>query len=114
MLRAAGLTLTTVREYSNTTANSAGNELAITNGSNRQRNAAGSPSMKTPRFDVTWPSDKAVIDHGARMFCVPRADITAADLAARFITNISAIAVAAHADGLFIYSVQPHRIVRPL
>ena len=58
---------------------------------------------------------KTVIDYGARMFCVPRADITAADLAARFTANIVAIAAAAKAaDGPFIYSVQPHRMVRLL
>lgn len=57
---------------------------------------------------------QTVIDHSARMFCVPRADITAADLAARFIDNIAAIAVAAQGVGPFVYSVQAHRIVKLL
>lgn len=56
---------------------------------------------------------QTVIDHSARMFCVPRADITAAGLAARFY-NIAAIAVAAQGAGPFVYSVQAHRIVKLL
>jgi PIN like domain len=56
----------------------------------------------------------AVIDSGARMFCVPRADLSAADLAARFTSNIRAIAAAAAAEGPFIYSVQAGKIARLL
>jgi hypothetical protein len=55
---------------------------------------------------------RAVIETGARMFCVPRADVTAADLAARYIANLPAIAAAAAEPGPFIYSVQGHQIVR--
>lgn len=55
---------------------------------------------------------RAVFDTAARMFCVPRADITAADLAARFITNLPAIAAAAKLSGPYIFSVQAHQIVR--
>jgi hypothetical protein len=54
----------------------------------------------------------AVIATEARMFCVPRADITAADLAARYISNLPAIAAAAKTPGPSIYSVQTKRIVR--
>ena len=46
------------------------------------------------------------------MFCVPRADVTAADLAARYVANIRAIAAAAELPGPYIYSVQPRQIVR--
>jgi hypothetical protein len=55
---------------------------------------------------------RAVVETHARMFCVPRADITAADLAARYITNLPAIAAAAEAPGPYIYSVRAHQIVR--
>ncbi|WP_337360661.1 hypothetical protein [Mycolicibacterium iranicum] len=54
----------------------------------------------------------AVVATDARMFCVPRADITAADLAARYISNLPAIAAAAKTPGPYIYSVQTKRIVR--
>jgi hypothetical protein len=57
---------------------------------------------------------RAVIESGARMFCVPRADLIATDIAARFMTNIAAIAVAARSGGPFIYSVQLHRIAKLL
>jgi PIN like domain len=57
---------------------------------------------------------RAVLDTGARMFCVPRADITAADLAARFIRNLGAIVAAAQEPGPYIYSVQNSRTTRLL
>jgi hypothetical protein len=55
---------------------------------------------------------RAVVATKARMFCVPRADITAANLAARYIANLAAIAAAAMMPGPYIYSVQTNRIVR--
>jgi len=55
---------------------------------------------------------QAVVATKARMFCMPRADITAADLAARYISNLPAITAAAQSPGPYIYSVQPHQVVR--
>lgn len=57
---------------------------------------------------------ETVIATGARMFCVPRADITAADLAQRFLGSIGAIAVAATSPGPFIYIVKRGGITRLL
>ncbi len=57
---------------------------------------------------------RAVEATGARMFCVPRADLAAADLAERFIRNRRAIADVALESGPYIYSVQSSRIVRLL
>ena len=54
----------------------------------------------------------AVVAHGARLFCVPRADITAADLAQRFIINLPAIQRASEEPGPFIYGVYPSDIQR--
>lgn len=54
----------------------------------------------------------AVVATEARMFCVPRANITAGDLAARYISNLPAIAAAAMTPGPYIYSVQTDRIIR--
>jgi hypothetical protein len=51
---------------------------------------------------------------GARMFVVPRADLTAAELAGRFIENRHAIARAVQKPGPCIYSVQGSRIVKLL
>jgi hypothetical protein len=55
---------------------------------------------------------QTVIDTGARMFCVPRADLTANDLARRYTDNMAAIARAAELSGPFIYLVYHDRIVR--
>jgi hypothetical protein len=57
---------------------------------------------------------QTVLETGARLFCVPRADLLANDLAARFIDNIEAIHHAAESAGPFIYSVLPTRIERLL
>jgi PIN domain-containing protein len=57
---------------------------------------------------------QTVLDTGARLFCVPRADILAEDVAARFIANIEAIARAARSPGPFIYTVHPKTITRVL
>lgn len=55
-----------------------------------------------------------VVERGARLFVVPRADVSAAEAAARFINNLSAITEASAQDGPFIYSVQLARIERLL
>lgn len=51
---------------------------------------------------------------GARLFCVPRADILAEQVAARYIASLAAIARAARFPGPFIYTVHPSKIVRVL
>lgn len=53
----------------------------------------------------------AVLRSQARLFCVPRADLTSADMASRFLVNLGAIAEAAKKPGPYIYSVQVGRIV---
>jgi hypothetical protein len=111
LLRQAGLTLTTLREHY---------------GQPQDQGVSDEEWIKlTAKHGwISFHKDAAirrnlverqtVIYHSARMFCVPRADITAADLAARFIDNIAAIAAASRGDGPLIYSVQAHRIVRLL
>ncbi|PIB75995.1 hypothetical protein CQY22_007925 [Mycolicibacterium brumae] len=54
----------------------------------------------------------AVMESAARMFCIPRADITGEDSAQRFIRNLEAIRLAAQSDGPFIYKVLAHHIER--
>ncbi|KBL77038.1 hypothetical protein T612_03839, partial [Mycobacterium tuberculosis UT0096] len=54
------------------------------------------------------------LDTGARLFCVPRADILAEQVAARYIASLAAIARAARFPGPFIYTVHPSKIVRVL
>jgi hypothetical protein len=57
---------------------------------------------------------QTVLNTGARLFCVSRADLLAEDAAAWFIANLAAIARAAQYSGPFIYTVGPHRITRML
>jgi hypothetical protein len=52
----------------------------------------------------------AVRRTGARLFCVPRADLTAAQAVQRYLDNLAAIARAATLAGPFIYSVYPDEI----
>lgn len=52
----------------------------------------------------------AVANSGARLFCIPRADITADELAQRYLTNLAAIARTAAEPGPYIYGVYPREI----
>ena len=47
----------------------------------------------------------AVRRSGARLFCVPRADLTAADMATRYLDNLAAIVRVATRPGPYIYCV---------
>jgi PIN like domain len=55
---------------------------------------------------------RAVIEHRARLFCVPRADITAGQLADRYLRNLRAITRAAQLPGPYIYGVYSHGVER--
>jgi hypothetical protein len=57
---------------------------------------------------------RVVMASGARMFCIPRANISAEHAAARYLDNLDAICAAALSDGPFIYSVHPRKIERLL
>ncbi|WP_250662766.1 hypothetical protein [Mycobacterium tuberculosis] len=95
----------------------------------RSRSSGGylldEPPDMTPSFPRTGVSGHAgavhnaverrtVLDTGARLFCVPRADILAEQVAARYIASLAAIARAARFPGPFIYTVHPSKIVRVL
>jgi hypothetical protein len=110
MLRQVGFVLTTMREhYGEPQAQRVADvEIALT----AQRSWIG--FHKDANIRRNEVERRTVLDTGARMFCVPRADITAADAAARFIRNLSAIVAAAQGPGPYIYSVQQNRIVRLL
>ncbi len=106
-LRAAGVDLTTMREHY-------GESLA---------QAVADPDWIAFTADRGWigfHKDAAirrndlerasVVAHGARLFCVPRADITAAALVERYLNNLPAIARAAQQPGPYIYGVYPDEI----
>jgi hypothetical protein len=87
LLRQAGFVLTTMREhYGEAQAQQVTDVewIALT----AQRGWIG--FHKDAEIRRNEVERRAVLDTGARMFCVPRADITAADVAARFIRNLGA------------------------
>ena len=109
LLREAGFALTTMREhYGEATAQRVADLEWIT--LTAERGWIG--FHKDAEIRRNEAERLAVVATDARMFCVPRADITAADLAARYISNLPAIAAAAKTPGPYIYSVQANRIVR--
>lgn len=57
---------------------------------------------------------RVVLASRARMFCIPRADISAEEAAARYLDNLDSIRLAAQSEGPFIYSVLRRRIERLL
>jgi hypothetical protein len=99
LLREAGFTLTTMREhYGEVEAQRIADVewIALT----AERGWIG--FHKDAEIRRNEVERKAVVETKARMFCVPRADVTAADLAARYVTNLPAIAAAAQAPGPYI------------
>jgi hypothetical protein len=111
LLRAAGMSVTTMREhYGEARAQTVSDHewIALT----AERNWLGFHKDASIRRNEL--ERQTVLETGARLFCIPRADLLAEDLAARFIANIAAIHRAAESPGPFIYSVLPARIERLL
>ena len=109
ILRASGIALTTMREHY-------GEELAqLTADPDWIRLVAERGWIGFHKDAAIRRNDlerASVAAYGSRLFCVPPADITAADLAQRFITNLAAIERAASEPGPFIYGVYPSGIQR--
>lgn len=61
--------------------------------------------MKDARIRYNRAEREAVKRHQVQAFCLTRQDLTGADMAARFIDNIDAIAEACAQPGPFIYAV---------
>ncbi|GAA1885476.1 hypothetical protein [Lapillicoccus jejuensis] len=106
-LRAAGIELTTMREhYGESLAQATADPdwIALT----AERGWIGfHKDAAIRRNDL---ERAAVRSTGARLFCVPRADITADELAARYLNNIAAIVRAAQQPGPYIYGVYTDEI----
>lgn len=55
---------------------------------------------------------RSVVELGARLFCVPQANLTAAELGERYLGNLAAIARAAQQSGPYVYGVYSDNIRR--
>lgn len=87
-LRAVGVSLTTMREhYGEAASQGIADQEWITLTARRRWIAF----HKDDNIRRNEAERRTVIDTGARMFCVPRADITAHELALRFTNNLAAI-----------------------
>ncbi len=59
------------------------------------------------------PAEKdAIRRHAVRCFCLSRQDLTGAEMAHRFVTNLDSIVTACQLPGPFVFAVQQHRIQR--
>ncbi len=54
---------------------------------------------------------RAILENGARCFCLPNANLRAAEMAQRYIDNLERIGRACARPGPFLYTVQVNRLV---
>lgn len=65
---------------------------------------------KDPSIRKNIAERQAIIEHRTRSFCLSRQDLTADEMASRYLRNLGAITAACAADGPFIYAVYANRI----
>lgn len=68
--------------------------------------------LKDARIRSRAVEREAVQAFGVRCFCITRQDLTAAQMAERYLTHLDAIEAACQEPGPFIYAVQERRIER--
>lgn len=68
--------------------------------------------MKDRRVRYNTAEKAAILDHQVRCFCLARQNLTAADMAERFLTNLDRIAEACAEVGGALYVVHERRIER--
>ena len=68
--------------------------------------------MKDARIRGRAVEREAVQAFGVRCFCIPRQDLTAAQMVERHLNHLDAIVAACQEPGPFIYAVQERRIER--
>ena len=111
LLRAAGLRLTTLAEHYGTPA-----DQAVTD--EEWLGLAGARGwvvfMKDTRVHYNLAEREAVKASRVRCFCLSNQNLSAADMASRFVDDLDAIVAACAAAGPMIYAVQRNRIERLL
>jgi hypothetical protein len=68
--------------------------------------------MKDARVRYNAAEKRVVIEESVRCFCLARRDLTAAEMASRFIRNLERIELACAQPGPFIFAVHDNRIER--
>lgn len=68
--------------------------------------------MKDTRVRYNLAEREAVLSHGVRCFCLSNQNLSADDMAGRFLDNLDAIEAACSDDRAFIYAVHAKRIER--
>lgn len=61
--------------------------------------------MKDGRIRYNAPETAAVHHYAVRCFCLTRQDLTASEMAGRFLRNLEAMTAACRVSGPFIYAV---------
>lgn len=108
-LRAAGLTIVTMREYYG---EAAGAQVADVDWIAMAAQQDWVMFHKDANIRRRADERQAVADHGGRMFCITNASITGAQMLERYLTSLAAISRAASRPGPYIYGVDEKKINR--
>ena len=109
LLRSAGLRLTTLAEHYGIPADQDIADVDWLELAGRENWAV---LLKDARIRSRRVERETVQGFGVRCFCITRQDLTAAQMAERYLTHLDAIAAACSDPGPFIYAVQGRRIER--
>ncbi len=107
LLRAAGLRLVTLAEHYGIPADEEVDDVTWIADAGQQ---GWTVLMKDERIRRRPAEKAAVVEHAVRCFVITRADLRAEPMAARFLTNLGAMARACGDPGPFIYAVHESRI----
>jgi hypothetical protein len=109
MLRAAGVELVTLAEHYGVPADELVSDTTWIAESAQRGWIAFMKDFAIRRRPV---EAEAILEHGARCFCLPNANMRAAAMAQRYIENLDRIARACAHPGPLLYTVQAGRLER--
>ncbi len=109
ILRAAGLRLVTLAEHYGTPADE---EVVDTEWLELAGRNGWVVFLKDARIRSRTAERETVLALGVRCFCITRQDLTAAQMAERYLDHLNAITAACDDPGPFIYAVYDRRIER--
>jgi len=109
LLRSAGLRLVTLAEHYGIPADESVADIEWLELAGRNEWVV---FLKDARIRSRTVEREAVKAFSVRCFCISRQDLTAEQMAERYLAHLEAITAACAEDGPFIYSVQERRIER--